>query len=260
MHGKNQPNIGPIERVTSVVAGGLLLSLGLSHGKMLKAIFGLFGAEMLRRGITGKSVLYREIGLHTALPSEPEGKPSFWHGPNLAADAVVTIGKPRKEVYQFWRRLENLPAFMKHLHSVVQLDDKWSRWTLRPSGKHHSGVHWEAVITDELPNERLSWQSLSGFGIEQGGTVTFKDAPGDRGTEVLVELRYAPPAGVMGAAVAKLLGKDPEQELRQDLYRLRQILECNPHHHGRAAHRNEEFFSETERSVEDRRRKNRRNV
>jgi uncharacterized membrane protein len=55
--------------------------------------------------------------------------------------------------------------------------------------------------------------------------VRFKTAPGGRGTEVCVELKYDPPGGAMTAAVAKLFGAEPGQRIAADLRRLKQVLE-----------------------------------
>jgi hypothetical protein len=49
--------------------------------------------------------------------------------------------------------------------------------------------------------------------------------PLDRGTILRLALRYMPPAGSIGAAIAKLFGKDPEAEIAADLRRLKQLLE-----------------------------------
>jgi uncharacterized membrane protein len=40
-----------------------------------------------------------------------------------------------------------------------------------------------------------------------------------------VELEYEPPGGAVGAAVAKLFGEEPDQQLRDDLRRFKQVLE-----------------------------------
>jgi uncharacterized membrane protein len=61
--------------------------------------------------------------------------------------------------------------------------------------------------------------------VPNSGSVRFKDAPGDRGTEVLVELRYQPPGGKLGALVAKLFGEEPEQQVKGDLRRFKQVME-----------------------------------
>jgi uncharacterized membrane protein len=61
--------------------------------------------------------------------------------------------------------------------------------------------------------------------VPNSGSVRFGRAPGDRGTEVRVELTYEPPAGKLGNAVAGLLGQEPRQQVTDDLRRFKQILE-----------------------------------
>jgi hypothetical protein len=58
-----------------------------------------------------------------------------------------------------------------------------------------------------------------------GAFVSFREAPGNRGTELTVEFRYAPPAGDLGAAVQKLTGSDLATQLSDDLRRLKQRIE-----------------------------------
>jgi uncharacterized membrane protein len=55
--------------------------------------------------------------------------------------------------------------------------------------------------------------------------VRFEHAPGGRGTEVHVEMTYHPPAGQLGRAAAWLFGKDPRGDVREDLRRVKQMLE-----------------------------------
>jgi uncharacterized membrane protein len=86
-------------------------------------------------------------------------------------------------------------------------------------------VEWEAEIIEDRPNERISWRSVQPADVPNIGTVQFRSAPGGRGTEIHVELRYDPPGGKLGAAVAKLFGKEPAQQVKGDLRRLKQVLE-----------------------------------
>lgn len=134
----------------------------------------------------------------------------------------ITIGRPRDEVYRFWRDFTNLPVFMAHLESVEILDGR-SRWRAKaPAGMK---VEWDAEILQDEPGEIIRWRSLAGAEVPNQGTVKFVDAPGGRGTIVRVELVYDPPAGILGAAVAKLFGEEPEQQIEGDLRRLKQVLE-----------------------------------
>jgi uncharacterized membrane protein len=155
---------------------------------------------------------------------------------------AITVRKRPDEVYAFWRQLENLPRFMTHLESVQELDANRSRW--KAKGPAARSVEWEAEIVDDRPAERISWRSVPGADVDNSGTVMFRPAPGDRGTEVHVELRYAPPAGQLGAMLAKLLGEEPATQLADDLRRFKQMLETGeivrsdstPEGHALAAH------------------------
>jgi uncharacterized membrane protein len=135
----------------------------------------------------------------------------------------VTIARPREEVYRFWRDLTNLPRFMEHLEAVQVLDDRRSHWRARaPAG---TSVEWDAEIIEDEPNERISWRSIQDAEVPNTGTVRFRVAPGNRGTEIHVTLRYDPPAGRLGALVAKLFGEEPSEQVKGDLRRLKQVLE-----------------------------------
>ncbi|HEY1582213.1 MAG TPA: SRPBCC family protein [Chthoniobacterales bacterium] len=135
---------------------------------------------------------------------------------------TITIGRSPEELFNFWRDFENLPQVMRNLESVRQIDDRRSHWVARgPGGRT---LQWEAKITDERPNEYISWRSRSGA-FPHSGTVRFVPAPGERGTIVRVELDYEPPGGSLGRTVARLFGQAPEQKIQLDLYRMKQILE-----------------------------------
>jgi uncharacterized membrane protein len=135
---------------------------------------------------------------------------------------AVTVNKPPDEVYGFWTDLENFPRFMTHVESVQLRDDGKSHWVVKaPTGT----VEWDAETSDERPGELIAWRSLPGSSITNRGSVRFKPAPGGRGTEVEVELRYEPPAGTLGATVAKLMGEEPATQLADDIRRFKQVIE-----------------------------------
>jgi len=134
-----------------------------------------------------------------------------------------TINRQPEIVYGFWRQLENLPRFMRHLESVEVIDERRSHWRARgPAGLM---VQWDAEIVEEVPNERLSWRSLEGAMVPNRGTVRFATAPGARGTELHVDMEYWVPGGRLAASLAKLFGEEPEQQISDDLRRLKQLLE-----------------------------------
>jgi uncharacterized membrane protein len=136
---------------------------------------------------------------------------------------AITINRPRNEVYGFWRNFENFPRFMAHLESVERIDERRSRWKAKaPAG---AAVEWEAEITEDRPNELIGWRSLPESEVPNSGQVRFRDAPGNRGTEVIVELKYQPPGGRIAALLAKLFGEEPGQQVKSDLRRLKQVME-----------------------------------
>ncbi len=134
----------------------------------------------------------------------------------------MTINRPRELVYAFWRDFTNLPRFMAHLESVKVLDERRSRWTVKGPGKK---FEWDAEITEDVPNRMIAWRSLVGSDVSNSGTVRFVTAPGGRGTEIHVDLRYDPPAGAFGATIARLFGKEPSQQVEGDLRRFKQVIE-----------------------------------
>jgi uncharacterized membrane protein len=135
----------------------------------------------------------------------------------------ITIRRPIAAVYRFWQNFENFPQFMRHLESVTETGDRQSRWCLiGPAGVR---LEWEAEIVSDQEDHMISWRSLPGSAVDHRGAVWFEDAPAGRGTEVHVEMAYRAPAGRLGRAIAWIAGKDPRQQVREDLRRVKQILE-----------------------------------
>jgi len=140
-------------------------------------------------------------------------------------EQVVTINRPIEEVYQFWRNFENFPRFMRHLEEVRVLDARRSRWQAKgPAG---TSVQWDAEIVQDIDDEWIAWRSLPGADVENHGSVRFRRAPGARGTEVRVQLEYYPPAGALGRGIAWLFGEEPDQQIREDLHRFKQLMEAH---------------------------------
>lgn len=138
--------------------------------------------------------------------------------------ASVTVDRSPEEVYALWRDFEAFPQFMRHVEKVdVSADGRRSHWTAKaPAG---STVEWDAILTDDRPNELISWRSVPGTGVHNAGAVRFTPAPAGRGTEVHVEMEYAAPAGALGTVVATLFGEEPSQQVREDIGRFKQIAE-----------------------------------
>ncbi len=139
------------------------------------------------------------------------------------ATESITVAKSPEEAYRFWRDFQNLPRVMRYLESVQPSGDGRSRWRAKGPGGYT--VEWDAETTTDRPNEMIAWRSVDGSQIHTRGSVRFERAPGNRGTEVTVDMEWAPPGGTPAALVAKLFEYPPELQLRGDLRRFKQLLE-----------------------------------
>ncbi len=86
-------------------------------------------------------------------------------------------------------------------------------------------MEWTAEIINEVPNQVIGWRSIEGSDVVSAGSVNFDEAGDGRGTHVRVRLQYSPPGGKVGAAVARLMGRDPATEIREDLSRFKHLVE-----------------------------------
>ena len=135
---------------------------------------------------------------------------------------TITIARPARELYDFWRDPDNLVQIMDNIVSIEPRGRDRSRWTVRgPAKSEHS---WESVITDDRPGESISWQSAEGADVVNSGKIEFKDA-GERGTVVRATIAYEPPGGTIGKAIAKLFQREPRIQSRRDLRRFKQLME-----------------------------------
>ena len=208
-------NVGWRERWISAAAGGALLLYGFRRRSWLGTVLALGGGNLLLRGLLGKSLAYRALGINTARARRGAGEP-------VRVDKALLINRPVEEVYRFWRNLENLPRIMSHLLAVRNIDDKRSHWVARaPAGME---VEWDAEIIRDDENRLIAWRSLEGSEIHTQGQVSFDPSPDGKGT-VHVVLEYHPPLGKVGAALAKLFGEEPNQQIEEDLWRLKKMLE-----------------------------------
>ncbi len=141
----------------------------------------------------------------------------------LKGRTSITVNRPPEEVYRYWKEFENLPKFMFHLESVTHIGEDRYHWVARaPFDKK---VEWNADVVDDIPNELIAWRSTEDADVPNSGSVRFRPAPGNRGTEVLVEVDYRPPGGAIGDTIARLFGEEPQQQIKDDLRRFKQVVE-----------------------------------
>jgi len=214
-------NVGRTERWVSGVAGALLLGYGLRR-RRYRAVLAPLGVGLIGRAVSGRSLVNRALGRNTAVETRISPVASLERGEGTRVDRTTIIARSAPDLYQFWRRLDNLPRFMDNLESVTLVDARRSHWVAK--GPLGARVEWDAEVHNEIPNELIAWRSLPGSEVDQAGSVHF--TPIAEGTEVRVVLRYAAPAGKLGDAVARVLGDDPSQQIADDLRRLKQVMEA----------------------------------
>jgi uncharacterized membrane protein len=129
--------------------------------------------------------IYAAIRHTEAERRDPKSEGSAAGGGPMEVKAAVTVRKSREEVEPAWRTFES--------------DGGLSGW------------HSTAAAEDG-----------DGNGAAQ---LRFLEAPGDQGTEVHVALSYEPTAGRVGEVLAKALGGDPMQRVKDDLRRFKQVAE-----------------------------------
>ncbi len=212
--GKLSVNVGKVERIASILAGTVLLYKGIQNEEKKAGIAAaVAGGLLLFRGATGHSEIYRLAGKHK-LPDTVK---------NINIVTKLTVNRPRQEVYDFWRKLSNLPLFMEHLKNVEVIDEKRSHWSAKIPGGLGT-VDWDAEIVKEINGELLGWNSLPHASIHNAGKVEFRDA--DRnGTELTVVITYRAPFGDIGEGIASLFTPAIKKMIIKDVQGFKRYIE-----------------------------------
>jgi len=215
------PSVDQLQRWGALAAAAAVIGYGVSRRSIPGLLMAAGAAPLAWRGATG-----RWPAACAALVSSNGDTREALSGPRgIYVRESVRLECPIDEVYRFWSRLENLPAFMKNLAEVTDLGGGRSHWVARGPGGVR--VQWDAEIINEIQNKVLAWKSLPGGDVVSAGSVTFEPARGaDSGTQLTVTLQYQPPAGTFGRLVAGAFGREPAQAIREDLRRLKQLLEA----------------------------------
>jgi uncharacterized membrane protein len=208
---------GRVSRLTDqltehkAVAAATVLGLGALAGL---AAYSLIGQSQSKR--------HSEVPrLHDDAPGRTAKQARF--GEYAVSGRSVTINRPRHEIYEFWRDFRNLSKFMENIEDAREVEPGISQWTIRaPLGMTMSV---KSRIVNDRPGEQIAWRSTSDSQLETEGKVSFRDAPGGRGTIVEAHVAYKPPMGALGQMVAKVFSAEPSIQSRRDLKRLKMLLE-----------------------------------
>ncbi|MFD9024323.1 SRPBCC family protein [Streptomyces parvulus] len=100
---------------------------------------------------------------------------------------VVDVGKPVRTVYDRWTQLEEFSSFTKGVQSVSQSDETESDWKAKIAFSNRS---WKATVQEQVPDERIVWNSEGGKGTTRGA-VSFHELTPDL-TRVVAVVEYYP--------------------------------------------------------------------
>lgn len=206
------------ERWASLIGGGALVLMGLQQRSLRGVLTAIAGGGLLYQGITKQSTMEKAQG------ALQQAQDAIGLNKGIKVEKTVTINKPADELYRFWHNFENLPRFMKHLKSVTVYNDTRSHWIA--SAPLGNSVEWDADIIKDEANHLIAWTSAENADIDNSGFVRFQPATGGRGTEVKVVMEYNIPGGAVSAAIAKLLGEEPEQQIGDELRRFKMLMEA----------------------------------
>lgn len=208
------------------VAGGVMQSWNRDNwSPAQRALAGGFGAFLatfgyFRGGARGLAMCALGGGL-LARATANENLATLVKGRGIYVEKTVAIAAPVEEVFAYWRNLENFPNWMSHVREVRYLGGDRFHWVV--DGPAGVPVEWDSELLNVSENREMTWRSVEGSQVEHTGRVRFERD--GSGTRLHVQLRYAPPGGVIGHAVAKAFGVDPKSEMDEDLLRLKSIIE-----------------------------------
>ncbi len=216
-NGNLNVNVSNFERIASSAIGAFMLMSGFKNitRRPLRSISRMAaGGALLYRGVSGFCPMYDRFHIDGTRTE------------SVNIRTTLVVDKPKHEVYQFWRRLENLPLFMKHLVSVTELDSRRSHWEAKIPEGNPITIKWDAEIVKDEEGSLLSWRSLPGSTIDNAGKVEFRDALGNRGTELKIMISYRPPAGNIGTNIAKLINPLFEKMVKEDVTNFKSYMDA----------------------------------
>ena len=128
----------------------------------------------------------------------------------------IEVNVPVNTAYNQWTQFEDFPKFMEGVKEVRQLDDTHVHWHAEIAGKDKE---WDAEITEQIPDQRIAWRSMSG--TPNSGAVTFEKISDDK-TRITLRMDYEPEDVVEKAGdAAGVLSR----RIEGDLQRFKEFIE-----------------------------------
>lgn len=128
----------------------------------------------------------------------------------------IEVNVPVRTAYNQWTQFEDFPHFMEGVEKVNQIDDVNLHWVAEILGQHRE---WDAKITEQLPDERISWRNVDG--ATNAGVVTFHRLD-DNKTRVMLQMEFDPEGFAEKAADALGVVKS---RTKGDLERFKTFIE-----------------------------------
>ena len=213
------PNVGGRERLGSLLAGTALVATALFRpGSQRPLLLGV-GTALILRAASGHCSLYQALGIDRCDRRSRDGVPG---NDGVRIEHTVEVVCPAADLYQFWRRVEQLPRILRHVESVEPMDEWHSHWVAR--GPLGPALEWDAEIINEHENQLIAWQSVHGADLKNAGSVRFEPI-NEEVTRMKVCLELLPVGGMAALALGRLFGTDPQRELEADLERFKDFAE-----------------------------------
>lgn len=167
-----------------------------------------------------RNVIVIEEGEHYApLPDrEEDGK--------VTAHAVQTILAEPQALYRLWRDVALIPRWQEHVISVTPLEGGVTHWVMGdPEQQDAHTVEFDSEMTEDLPGQKIAWQSLTSE-IESTGSVTFAPAASGRGTLVTLIQTTKLPFGNIANKSMTVGKRGPKQTVIENLRHFKQLAEA----------------------------------
>lgn len=209
-----QANWSPTARLFACATGGALMGYCLKRRDLVGAGLGTLGFGVFVRGLTNLESK-RLVGVGAGNCA-------------VVAEKTININAPVGRVYEFFTNSQNFPRFMTNVREVRRTGNGHSHWTV--AGPMGVPVKWAARITENIPDQRIAWETVPGSLVKNSGTIQFRPNH-NGGTQVEIKLFYNPIVGAVGHALARFFGADPKSEMDADLLRLKTMIETGhaPH-------------------------------
>ena len=199
----------------------MLVVQGLRSRSLPGVALAFLGGGLLYRGATGHCSAYQALNIDTAGKHRSDADEHVHNGRLIKHVAVVE--RPAAELYDYWRNVENAPRFMTGVEAVTLTGPDKSHWV--SGGPFGKKFEWDSEVFHDEPGRMFAWKTLPGADVPHAGMIKFEPTTGGRGTTVTVEINYEPPAGMLGVAVAKVIGQDPDSMTKENLRQFKQLME-----------------------------------